>query len=83
MVVVGGGEGGGGRGLSKNVGHGWPTTKNLKKNTGENVLKQSPKMKFGPKFLFLKVLFWAYNVFIFVHMFQWISSEMFFNFQIF
>ena len=29
--------------------------------------------------IFLKILFEAYNFFIFVHMFQWTSSESFFN----
>ena len=30
--------------------------------------------------LFLKILFWAYNLFIFVRTFQWTSSEFFLNF---
>ena len=79
MVGEGGGEEGGR--LSKNVDHqGWPTTK--------NALKLSPpKKKFVPKYkwfknlifgiIFLKILFRAYKVFIFVQTFQWISSEFF------
>ena len=27
--------------------------------------------------LFLKIVFWAYNVFVFVQTFQWTSSEIF------
>ena len=47
----------------------------------------SKKCRFGPKYkwfknlifgiLFLKILFWAYKVFIFVQTLQWISSEFF------
>ena len=33
--------------------------------------------------LLLKMLFPAYNFFIFIHMFQWTLSEVFFRFQIF
>ena len=35
------------------------------------------------RILFLKILLRACNAFIFIHMFQWTSSEFFFNFQIF
>ena len=30
---------------------------------------------------FLKILFWAYNFFIFLQTFQWTSSEFLFNFR--
>ena len=85
MVEVGGGR------LSKNVSHhGWPTTKNLKKDTGWNGLKQSQKTKFDRNINYSKchiwifffwILFRAYNFFILVQKFQWKSSEFLFNFR--
>ena len=72
-------------GLSLNVGHhGWPTTKNEK--------KKKKKKKLAKTINDSKPHIWNYffeNIisgiqgFIFVHTFQWTSSEMFFSFQVF
>ena len=71
--------------LSKNVDHhGWLTMKNAlkqspeKRNFDHNI--NDSKISYLEFLFFLKILLWAYKVFIFVQMFQWISSEFFFNF---
>ena len=48
-----------------------------KRNLDQNI--KDSNLIFG--ILFLKILFWAYNSFIFVHTFQWTLSEFFFNFR--
>ena len=77
--------------LSKNVGHhGWLVTKKNKKNKKKNWLKcpkAVPKNEIWTKIymvqnlilriLFLKILLQASNTFIFIHKFQWTSSEFF------
>ena len=76
-------------GLSNNAGHhGWPTTKKLKKNHWLERPKTVPlkdeisakinNSKFYIWNSFFENIFWAYNFFIFVHTFQWTSSEFFF-----
>ena len=66
------GGGGGGR-LSKNVGHqDWSTAENEKKRPKGIPQKQNLDQNINDskshfKILFLKMLFWAYNFFMFVH----------------
>ena len=65
--------------------------KNLKKHWLKPPKAVTWKTKLGSKYkwfknlifgiLFLKILFWAYKVFIFVQTFHWMSSDFFFNFR--
>ena len=76
-------------GLSNNAGHhGWPTTKKLKKKHWLERPKTVPlkdeisvkinNSKFYIWNSFFENIFLAYNFFIFVHTFQWTSSEFYF-----
>ena len=72
-------------GLSKNVAyHGWPTTQNKKKHWLKHPEAEKGNLTkiyiiqnliFGIRFL--KILFPLYNFIIFVHTFQWTTSEFF------